>query len=479
MEQDNHSLKVMLLAEQGAEAEKVQRLFADLPSVTLIVQFQETPDVVMIGNPPDIALLMLNHSSDKTIHAHTWLQTQHPDIPVVVIAIPAETDISALFFQQGAEDYLFLNELEPVAFLRSLNAAVARHRASNALRKREQLHHMMFSACSIGVIVWDRQGRIEDWNPAAAKIFGWTYDEIKEKTSAYFLVPDDLRHYMDYLTMQLQEFKQPIKSMHDNVTKEGRLIVGNWHYIPVVDAEDNLEGFLSVVQDVTDRRNGENGSGDTEQMYQQILDAITEMVVCKGEHSEILWVNRAFRDYCGIDPDNQPDLSSLPLEIVQQYQKDDAYVFTTGMTLNIPEEPITRFDGRTRLFHTVKSPIYDSEGQVIMTVAVARDITELQEDTRALGAVREGTEQLGEELETVLHQLRDALARANVATEVIQKVGPIPHEKNVACLIEKTSHALEKSLKGIERITSIVSDLQKLAHTAAQKKPDFDFDWIE
>lgn len=481
MVQDNNPFRVMIVAEHLAETEGVRELLIGSPSVTLIMQSTEMSDTDIAGNvlAPDIALLMQNISGERAIHTHTWLQTHYPDIPVVVIATDTETDMSTHFFQQGVEDYLFLKELQSASLLRSLKAAVARHRTSEALRKRERLHHMMFSACAIGVIVWDKQGRIEDWNPAAAKIFGWTYAEVKEQNSAHFLVPEDLWHYMDYLTMQLQEFQQPIKSIHDNLTKDGRVIVGNWHYVPVLDAEDNLEGFISIVQDVTDRKNVENGFRDTEQMYQQILDAITDMVVCKGERSQILWVNRAFRDYCGIDPDNQPDLSAQDPEIVQQYQKDDAYVFNTGMTLNIPEEPIARFDGKTRLFHTVKSPIYDAEGQVIMTVAVARDITDRQEDARALSAVREGAEQLGEELETITHQLRDALARANVATGVIQKAGPILHEKNVACLIERTSHALERSLKGIEHVTSMVSDLEKLAHPAAQQKPDFDFDWIE
>ncbi|MDZ4243026.1 MAG: PAS domain-containing protein, partial [Candidatus Omnitrophota bacterium] len=54
---------------------------------------------------------------------------------------------------------------------------------------------------------------------------------------------------------------------------------------------------------------------------------------------------------------------------------DDAHVFSTGEILDIPEEPVTRHDGTVRIFHTVKAPIFDEEGNVKMTVGVSRDIT--------------------------------------------------------------------------------------------------------
>ena len=66
----------------------------------------------------------------------------------------------------------------------------------------------------------------------------------------------------------------------------------------------------------------------------------------------------------------------------EQYVKDDAYVFHTGRVLDIPREPVTRHDGVVRIFHTVKSPIVDASGRVVMTVGVSRDITdhEVQEE---------------------------------------------------------------------------------------------------
>ena len=118
---------------------------------------------------------------------------------------------------------------------------------------------------------------------------------------------------------------------------------------------------------------------ETSQQYQQILDALPDMVLVKAAKSRIVWANKAFRDYYGMSlaelrqiidaPFNEPDNT-------QQYIKDDAYVFDSGQVLNVLEEPCTRYDGQVRPFHTIKSPIFDAEGKVIFTVGISRDITE-------------------------------------------------------------------------------------------------------
>jgi PAS domain S-box-containing protein len=111
----------------------------------------------------------------------------------------------------------------------------------------------------------------------------------------------------------------------------------------------------------------------------QFLDAISDMVLIKGEKSRIVWANKAFRDYYGMDNEKlrgMIDASFNEPDYTQQYIKDDTYVFTTGKTLDIPSEPVTRFDKTVRYFHTVKSAILDESGKVIMTIGVSRDITD-------------------------------------------------------------------------------------------------------
>jgi PAS domain S-box-containing protein len=115
-----------------------------------------------------------------------------------------------------------------------------------------------------------------------------------------------------------------------------------------------------------------------QEVHRQILDAIADMVLVKGKDSRILWANKAFRDYYEMTNEQLRDLVDAPFNSVDytlQYVRDDAQVFSTGETLEIPEEPVTRHDGVVQLFSTVKSAIRDETGTVRMTVGVSRDIT--------------------------------------------------------------------------------------------------------
>ena len=150
--------------------------------------------------------------------------------------------------------------------------------------------------------------------------------------------------------------------------------------------KNRLGRLAPVVQRALQEREGQHWHQQAEeqlhrmeQMYHQLLDAITDLVVVKDPRSHIIWANKAFCDYCGMTNEQLyglPDAPFNPQGSIQEYIKDDTGVFTTGQLLELPEEPLTRYDGQVRLFHTVKSPIFDANGSISKLVAVCRDITE-------------------------------------------------------------------------------------------------------
>src|SRR6476469_148211 len=128
---------------------------------------------------------------------------------------------------------------------------------------------------------------------------------------------------------------------------------------------------------------------DSEQKYHQILDSIADLVLVKSPQSKIVWANKAFRDYYGMTQEELQGIVDAPFSAPDhtlQYIKDDAFVFETGQTLEISEEPITRHDREVRLFSTVKTPIRNEDGQIVMTIAVSRDMTERKKTEEAVKA---------------------------------------------------------------------------------------------
>src|SRR6476661_6537396 len=128
---------------------------------------------------------------------------------------------------------------------------------------------------------------------------------------------------------------------------------------------------------------------ESEQKYHQILDAIGDMVLVKGPKSKIVWANQAFRDYYGMTEEELQGIVDAPFadpDNTLQYVRDDAFVFDSGHTLQISAEPVTRHDGEVRLFSTIKTPIRNADGQIVMTVGVSRDMTERKKAEEAIKA---------------------------------------------------------------------------------------------
>jgi two-component system, NtrC family, sensor kinase len=134
-----------------------------------------------------------------------------------------------------------------------------------------------------------------------------------------------------------------------------------------------------VAVDITTYARLEQEKRQAQEKFHQILDAIADLIFVKGPESRLEWGNRAFRDAYGMTVEQIRGLIDAPFnkpDYTLAYVRDDQKVWNSGQTLDIPEEPVTRHDGKVMLCHTVKSPIFDAGGQVINIVGVCRDITE-------------------------------------------------------------------------------------------------------
>lgn len=164
-----------------------------------------------------------------------------------------------------------------------------------------------------------------------------------------------------------------------------------------VHAENDIKNLVLISTDITDQVKAEDALRQSERQYRQILDSIEDFVLVKGPESRIVWANQSFREYYGMSAEELKGMIDSPVsepDFTQQYIIDDAKVYNTGQPLDIPEEQVKRHDGVIRLFNTVKSPIFNELGQVIMTVGVSRDITErklIEQERARLASIVETT----------------------------------------------------------------------------------------
>ncbi|OKH39649.1 hypothetical protein NIES2119_05095 [[Phormidium ambiguum] IAM M-71] len=327
---------------------------------------------------------------------------------------------------------------QPSQYLAIRSDITSRQETEAKLIETTQLQQAILDSAHYTIISTDTNGIIKTINAAAQKMLGYSSAELVDKvTPAIFHDIEEIKQRAIELSSELGKSISPGFEVFVAKARLGIIDEYEWSYIrkdgsrfPVQlsvtalrDREGEITGFLGIGNDITERKEAEKNLRQNEQKYHQILDAITDMVLVKGPKSRIVWANKAFRDYYGLSNEQLKDMIDAPFnqpDYTLQYIRDDAYVFETGQSLEI-EEPVTRYDGKVKMFNTIKSVIRNEVGEKILTVGVSRDISDRKQAEKAL---RESEEKLRSLFELcpvgiALNDLQGKFIEVNKAFETI------------------------------------------------------------
>jgi PAS domain S-box-containing protein len=164
-------------------------------------------------------------------------------------------------------------------------------------RQRLSLH---VEKTPLAVIEWDLEFRVTEWNPAAERIFGYSYDEIVGRCALDFMVPPDSRELVANVWRQLIADTGGNRGTNENLTKDGRRITCNWYNTPLVDGDGKVIGVASLAEDVTDRVRAEEALRDSEQRLRDFADASSDWFWEMGSDLRVSYVSPRILEVTGV-----------------------------------------------------------------------------------------------------------------------------------------------------------------------------------
>ncbi|HET8560462.1 MAG TPA: ATP-binding protein [Marmoricola sp.] len=135
-------------------------------------------------------------------------------------------------------------------------------KASEAFLEREKLQHVMSSATGMAIIGTDEFGRINLFNPGAEFLLGYTADEVMGRSPAIFHTHEEIATQAerlgvepDFVTVSLAQAAKPKPWSADWEfrRKDGEIRSMSMTLTPVTDDHGNVTGYVSTVDDVTER----------------------------------------------------------------------------------------------------------------------------------------------------------------------------------------------------------------------------------
>jgi PAS domain S-box-containing protein len=135
----------------------------------------------------------------------------------------------------------------------SMNRDVTeRKRAESALREANNTFQALIEASPLAIVVFNSEGIVNLWNPAAERIFGWRAEEAIGKPPVY-VQPEKMDEFNQLLTTILSG-----KSMSNMELRrqrsDGRLIDISISSAPLRAVDGHIYGIMSVMDDVTERK---------------------------------------------------------------------------------------------------------------------------------------------------------------------------------------------------------------------------------
>ena len=186
----------------------------------------------------------------------------------------------------------------------------------------------------LAAIEWNMEFQIDDWNDAASKMFGYTLDEVKGR-GANIIVPDSAKAEVDHVWDSAIHQSGGEININQNITKDGQLILCEWHNRSIVNQAGGVVGMASLVLDVTAEHQAKIALIKKEQEQREILNTLVEGIITVNDKGEILSINPAAEQMFGYTDEeiNGQDLSL----IMPNYDFDNVHQYVENALTTTPD----------------------------------------------------------------------------------------------------------------------------------------------
>ena len=286
------------------------------------------------------------------------------------------------------------------------------------------------SVDAIGIV--DRHGKFILWNRRSVEIYGYTREELADKT-AFELYPDPIE--LDRMLQKLRtdgvvrEYEIPMQK------KDGTIVPMDISISLLKNDAGRTIGSVCLARDLSERKQAEaalkNAQGELSrysrdlerqvrertQEINSILRYTPSVVYIKDREGRYTLVNSRYEEVFGIRNEQirgKTDHEIFPRSLADQFRASDLRVLAHRESYQV-EEVIPQPDG-TRTYLSVKFPIYNEQEVPIGLCGIATDITELkraQDQLRRLsGSIMANQEK---ERRAIARELHDELGQVLTA----------------------------------------------------------------
>jgi PAS domain S-box-containing protein len=251
-----------------------------------------------------------------------------------------------------------------------------------ALRENEELYRTTFELAGVGVSHVSPEGRWMRVNQKLCDILGYSEPELLKLGFQDVTHPDDIDSDLAAGEEVNQGKSDKFSIEKRYIRKDGSIVWANLTVSAVRDVNGKLKHFISVVEDIHERRVAEEAQARLAAIVQSSDDA----VVSKDLNGVITSWNAGAERIFGFTSDEAVG-RSITMVIPPELQHEEKQILKrlrNGERIeHFDTTRVTKSGKRLQVSLTI-SPIRDNKGRIIGASKIARDITERRQVEQAL-----------------------------------------------------------------------------------------------
>ena len=362
---------------------------------------------------------------------------------------PGELDREiAAALRRVCESFSIADPLEDrlQAVVQALASALARQPPDPPSRESDEITWVTSDQSAVGIAHVSTDGRWQRVNDKLCAIVGYTREELLELTVRDLTHPDDLETDIAHVRQVLSGAVTTYSGEKRYVRRDRSVVWVNVTVSLARTAAGEPRHFISVVEDITDRKRAEEALRASEARLAEGANLAGLAFYDVDFNRGAIYIDDRFRDICGVPFESNAGLGALEFWMAHLHPADRDGVLqvrqqmqTGGLDRASQEyRYLHPTEGERWIHHTAGVAVRDATGRATRTFGVFRDVTERRQREEALRQSYAEIERLKDRLQAESDYLKAEIGVVLAQGQVTGQSAGINHVLRLAAQVAPT-----------------------------------------